>query len=312
MFYSIPFDSPTGERLADYYRKIEEANKAAVDYVSRLLEPYPDLLADYHIDFADDCEGGGMIAFSIPAIGFDQETHGAELTREQSVLPYDLFRSFYMEGRIVCYPRISTQIHFIRYGEAVRLYNEGNKHWDFECQYRKVPSKTGYNKPGNDRLAVKIYKYGEKSCRLMMTPADKAAISGRKGCAPNDSTRLARGKEYVWEFFDAQDEDITASYLSGIDPTEREERFVRALETYKEWNRLPSVASGTLPLLLNLHVPSTVDGHAVQRADIAALSYLHWHIDTEGKRYLFSTGMVSDNADMTADPSVSSFFPSDK
>lgn len=273
-FYSVGFDTVLGHRLNDYFASAEKAEEAALDLVISLHDRFGfpvRLDATTEVIPPDDAEHGGIAAIVIPKDIYDKNNpdHIAWVSFQDPDDP----------SSMICYPRVTIEMHYIRYKRAQSLIAAADKRWTFKMN-KGIPQ---------------AYMY-EDVWRSVL-PVDKAAIINKGYSKPFAKTKLALGTLYAWDIEQARQEGV-------ILPPYDSPAFAKAVELYKAFSALPVIPNSTLVSLLDLR------SHAAKptRSQLMAEAHVSYAIDKKNGRYLFDTPLKVSSPDMVEISGVEEYF----
>lgn len=259
--YKIPFQSELGQRVGDYLDRCAEAEKAARDFVlsagSRGLLPTDD--STEYVS-PDDSDAGGVLAICFPS----EYAHGH--WDDIDHVAWDHVEKEEEGSRVLYFfPRVSIEMHYMRYDKAVRLAQRMSTEWDFVMD-RERPDQ------------IREYRFDD--IRRQCPTQDVREMTPKSRVAPAPYMKVALGTRYV---FDSKPDDALRAPLPNSKP------FADAVALCKAVKALPTVPANSLALILGLR-PQT---DSLSKADV----FCEYRTDQKHQCYLVHTGLVSDHPD---------------
>lgn len=259
--YKIAFASELGSRLTDYFDRCADAEQTARDFI-RNASHRGMLPTDDNTEYIspDDSDAGGVLALCFPS----EFAH--EHWNEVDHVAWDHVEKEEEGGRIIYFfPRVSIEMHYMRYDKAVRLAQRMSTEWDFVMD-REDPSQ------------IKHYRF--EDIRHQCPTQDIKDMTPKSRIAPSPQMWCALGTKYV---MDSKPDDALRIPLPNSKP------FADAVALCKAVKALPVVPANSLALILGLHSKE----EKISAEDV----YCEYRIDSKRQCYLIHTGLVSDNPD---------------
>lgn len=273
-YFAVPFDSELGKKLTDYHNRAQQYEKQAADWCRSLHEHYrfPELDDKTVIYTPEDSEAGGVMAIGVPESTLTPNTTPDPTIWNYITLPDEPGVRYYM-------PRVVPEMHYLRYKRAEQLMKAHDPEWDF-VPYEKDPS------------VPHMYLYDQ--VRRIIPSRDLEQITTELGKQPSLRTRLALGTRYV-------PSTIGDQSVTSLTP----DQTARAVRLYKNMTGLPIISANTLMIFVGFKLPGIKD---MTREEMKRRVYIDTHIDGENERYLFRTGLVTDNPDVVVVENIDHYF----
>lgn len=239
MIYSIPTDSPLGQRLDEHFAAVNAANKAADEFARSLHERFlfPALTEGDILHFSPDCEGGGLLGIQLADPSALYAINHSEILWQSIQLPDGKDPS----AATLFFPRIERHSLYLRYAVAARLIRDANPAWSFIPPTREEEARGALcHREEFDRV------------RRRVTPDNLKRLTDKRGNTPNPQTRVTLGHHYVYGVDDI-DESLRQSFHRAPDTRAI---FPLAKELHDAWMALPTVPSGRLLSILR---PTTTE-----------------------------------------------------
>lgn len=259
--YKIDFKSELGQAVSAYFDRCTEAEKAAREFI-RSVEQYGFVPCDDNTEYVapEDADAGGVMAICL------SEANAKACWNLIDHILWDHVETEEEDGKVYWFfPRVTIEMHYMRYDKAVRLKERMSPEWDFVMD-REKPSE------------IKYYLYDD--IRRQCLPEDVREMTPKSRTTPAPAMRVALGTKYKIE-------EKPSNALRVPLPTSKP--FSDAVALYKAVKALPTVPANGLALVLGLR---TRDDKA-KRSDI----YVEYRKDSKRRCWLIHTGLVSQHPD---------------
>lgn len=267
--YAVDFDSTLGVAIKTYIARCIIANDAVTAFLDKVQQDFNfpvQITEDTQYLTSDDADAGGLIGIVV-----SQEVVDALDTKQQAMWDWFPLDSEEIDKKaFVLFPRIDVITRYIKYVDAIRLFNDNAPDWEF-----MPPSPTDKAKKRPVRSVILA------DVKRIIHKADLDALATKgKPAAPN--TRLASARHFFMNM-----DSLKAIYPDDEKAIQQFQKFFPdALRLYKVMSQLPSVPANSLARTLQL------SGKEIKHP------YCEWKADNETRRYIITTNLSSPLAEM--------------